>query len=81
MKTIALIALVAIIAVVVVAVAKVIIVGYYQCASGLVEDYEDCKDDDEFVAEYDSFLNSKNPICKWLVNYFDMKRVREGLYE
>ena len=80
MKTIALIALVALVSVVVIALVKAVVVCYYQSASGLVEDYEDCKDDVGFLAEYDSFLNSKNPLCRWMVKVHDMKAVREGKF-
>lgn len=81
MKTIAIIALVAL-ALVVVRYAfrafQALVIGHYQYAIGLVENYlGGCNEDPEFVAEYDKYLSRKDPISKWMIDLHDMRKVRE----
>ena len=81
MKTIAIIALVVLALVVVryaFRVLQALIIGNYQYAIGLVEDYLDgCNEDPEFVAEYDKYLSRKDPISKWMIKLHDMRKIRE----
>lgn len=52
------------------------VVCIYQYGLGLAEDYEDCKDDAEFLTEYDAFINSWNPIKRWVSAFWDMREMR-----
>lgn len=61
------------------------IVGYYQYAIGLVEDYlatlEGGVVDEELNREYDAFLRSWNPFKRFMVGVHDMREIRRGEYD
>ena len=81
MKTIAIIALVGLAFVVAryaFRVLQALVIGNYQYAIGLVEDYLDGGNEDpEFVAEYDEYLSRKDLISKWMIDFHDMREIRE----
>lgn len=54
------------------------VVCVYQYGLGLAEDYEESKDDAEFLAEYDAFINSWNPIKRWVSVFWNMRELRNG---
>jgi hypothetical protein len=61
------------------------VVGYYQVAIGLVEDYiesvREGEPDEELNKRYDDFLKSWNPFKRIMVDVHDMREIRRGEYD
>lgn len=83
MKTIIIIALALVALYIIIKFLGFYILGEYQYAIGLVEDYLDGgSEDEEFVREYDKYLSRWwNPISRHMIKFHNMRNIREGKYE
>ena len=45
-------------------------------ALGLAEDYYECKDEPQFLEDYDKFLKSWNPIHRWACKRWELYELR-----